>query len=100
LLRASLTSVSVAVTVLSLVACSPSPRTLEICKSRTEAEVQGKRVTADDVSELIEACMLQRGWALKEDGRRCSDTAATPQKLGCYYKDNFWGRMYLEFLGG
>lgn len=84
-----------------LSACSPPPppRTLEICKSRAQAESQGKDLAADDVSELVEACMLSRGWALKEDGPQCADSATTPFKPKCYYKDDFWGRLSAKVSG-
>ena len=89
----------VAFTALVLAACSPPPRTLAICKARAEVEVRDRGLGADDVSELIEACMLQRGWALREEGPRCSDTPATPFTLSCYYKNNLWGRTYSKFFG-
>lgn len=85
---------------LCLLGCSPPPgRTLDICRARAQVEGQGKGLGSEDIAELVEACMLDRGWALKEAGPRCTDSTATANDPHCYYQNSFWGRLYAKFSG-
>src|SRR5512140_1154469 len=82
-----------------LLGCSrPAGRTLEICRARAQVEAQGKGLGSEDVAELVEACMLDRGWALKEGGPRCTDSAPTASDSHCYYQNNSWGRLYSKIM--
>ena len=78
-----------------LFGCSPQPdRALEICRARTQVEAQGRGLDPEDRAELVEACMLDRGWALREEGARCLDNATTPNNPQCYHPNTFWGWLY------
>jgi hypothetical protein len=70
---------------------------LEICKARASGEIGDRDFESTDRAELIEACMLQRGWALKEKGPRCTDSLTTSTDGGCYFPDTWWGKLLSQF---
>ena len=71
-----------------------------MCKAQANLEARGKGLAPEDRGELIEACMLGHGWALKEDEPHCTDSEATANDLRCYYPNNFIGRLYAGAGGG
>jgi hypothetical protein len=78
--------------VLVVAACSPPPPAIKQCQAQASAQARGHALDSTDVGELVEACMLNKGWALDENSAQCTDdykTAVTPQ---CYYRDDFFGR--------
>ncbi len=82
----------------SLVACSPPNRqTIALCQRTAISEGHGHSLDSSDVGELTEACMLNKGYALKEDGPHCSDDAATAANPKCYYRNNLFGRLAARF---
>ena len=76
-----------------LLSCSPPPSTLKMCQSQAVFQSRGRELAPDDTAELVEACMLSRGYVLKEDGPRCTDDSATASNPRCYYRNNLLGRI-------
>ena len=78
---------------LGLPACSPPPHLIEECRQKAIHEGVGHQLSSDDIGELTEACMLSKGFALREVGERCPEDAATAIDPKCYYRDNLLGRV-------
>jgi hypothetical protein len=84
----------------ALAACSPpKSETIALCQSKAVLEGRGHPLDASDIGELTEACMLTKGYALKEDGPLCSDNAATAVNPKCYYRNTVMGRLAARFSG-
>lgn len=82
----------------ALVACSPPKGpVIAMCKASAISEAGGHALNPSDIGELTEACMLTKGYALKEDGPHCSDDAATATNPKCYYPDTILGRLIARF---
>ena len=89
--------VAILVTV-SLIACSPpKQQTIALCQSTAISEGRGHSLDSSDIGELTEACMLTKGYALKEDGPLCSDNVATATNPNCYYPNTILGRLGARF---
>jgi hypothetical protein len=83
----------------TLIACSPpTQQTLAACRSTAISEGRGHSLDVSDVGELTEACMLAKGYALKEDGALCSDNTTTTTNSNCYYPDTILGRLGARFF--
>ncbi len=86
------------VALLFLAGCSrPAQHEVDACKQTAIREGAGHQLNDDDVGELTEACMAAKGFALRETGKRCPDNVATATNPGCYYRDNFLGRVSTTF---
>jgi hypothetical protein len=82
----------------SLVACSPPKQQLIAqCRSAALSEGRGRSLDPSDIGELTEACMMTKGYALKEDGPSCTDDAATAINPSCYYRNSLFGRLVARF---
>jgi hypothetical protein len=82
----------------ALAACSPPKHeTIALCQSKAILEGRDHSLDASDIGELTEACMLTKGYALKEDGPLCSDDAATAVNPKCYYRNTIMGRLVARF---
>jgi hypothetical protein len=82
----------------TLIACSPPKRqTIALCQRKAISEGRGHSLDSSDIGELTEACMLTKGYALKEDGPLCSDNAATATNPNCYYPNTVLGRLGARF---
>ena len=64
---------------------APSPRVVAQCKETASRQAAGHHITTDDIGELTEACMMQRGFGVREGGRECSDDSSGPFNPRCYY---------------
>jgi hypothetical protein len=83
-----------------LAACSPpKQQSVDLCKADAVLKSRGHSLDSSDVGELTEACMLNKGYALKEAGRYCSEDMATATNANCYYRDNLFGRLAARFSG-
>ncbi len=83
---------------LCLMGCSrPGQREVEACRQTAIREAVGHQLNGDDVGELTEACMASKGFSLRETGKYCPDNLTTAVNPGCYYRDNFLGRMRALF---
>jgi hypothetical protein len=81
-------------------ACSPpKQQTIASCKTMAVSQSHGHSLDSSDIGELTEACMMTKGYALKEDGPHCNDDIATATNAKCYYRDNLWGRLVARFSG-
>jgi hypothetical protein len=69
-----------------------------LCKATANSQGRGHALDPSDIGELTEACMLTKGYALKEDGPRCPDDAATPNNAECYYPNTVTGRLLARFF--
>jgi hypothetical protein len=77
-----------------LFACSPPQRqTIALCQSMAISGGRGHALDASDIGELTEACMLSKGYALKENGPLCTDDAASAANPNCYYPNTILGRL-------
>jgi hypothetical protein len=77
-----------------LAGCSPpDSHVIEICKATVAAEARGHALIPSDIGELIEACMLNKGFALDETSARCSDDLPTATNPQCYRPDTAIGRL-------
>ena len=84
----------------ALTAClPPKNQTLTQCKAMASSQGRGHSLDSSDIGELTEACMLDKGYALKEGGPPCPDDAATPNNPICYYPNTFMGRLLERFSG-
>jgi hypothetical protein len=84
--------------VVCLMGCSrPAQREVDACRQTAIREGVGHQLNGDDVGELTEACMVSKGFSLKEAGKRCPDNLSTATNPSCYYRDNFLGRMRAVF---
>ena len=85
----------------TVTACSPpKSQTLAQCKATASSQARGRSLDPSDIGELTEACMLNKGYALKEGSSRCPDNAATPNSMECYYPNTFTGRLLARFSSG
>ena len=82
----------------TLAACSPPNRqAISKCENDAVAKSRGLSLESSDVGELVEACMISQGYALKEDGLRCANDMRTATNPGCYYRDDVIGRLIARF---
>jgi hypothetical protein len=80
--------------VIPLAGCDrPDAQTLKVCRESAYQQGQGHQLIPSDSGELVEACMLAKGYALKETGKQCKDDFATAAGARCYYPDTFSGRL-------
>lgn len=81
-----------------LAACSPpKQQTIASCQAQAILLSRGHSLNSSDVGELTEACMITKGYELKEDGPRCTDDMATATNPKCYYRNNILGRLFVRF---
>jgi hypothetical protein len=71
----------------------PDAQTLKVCRESAYQQGRGHQLIPSDFGELVEACMLAKGYALKETGKQCKDDFATATGARCYYPDTFSGRL-------
>jgi len=72
---------------------APSPRVVAECKETASRQAAGHHITPDDVGELTEACMMQRGFGVRESSQQCADDSSGPFSPRCYYYPaNIFGR--------
>lgn len=94
-LRGNLPSLaSVMLAGLLLTGCgAPSPRVVLQCKERANRQAAGHQITGADIGELTEACMMERGFGVRESGGECADDVSGPFDARCYYYPaNIFGR--------
>ena len=83
------------ITVLPLAGCEPPQRTLlEDCRKTAQQRASGHGLTANDVGELLEACMAERGFLLHKQDEACAHDLDSQSQRRCYYPNTFWGRMH------
>jgi hypothetical protein len=83
----------------TLAACSPpKSQTIAMCRATAISQARGHALDSSDTAELTEACMLTKGYVLKEDGPRCTDDAATASNPSCYYPNTVMGRLLARFF--
>jgi hypothetical protein len=88
-------------TLLLLAGCSPPEQVvLNRCQASVAPIARGRSLISSDIAELIEACMLSKGFALKETGERCPDTLQTATDRRCYYPDTAIGHLYSKLSNG
>ena len=91
-------SLCIIVVMATLSACSPPQKqTLALCRDSAVSQSRGHSLESSDIGELTEACMLTRGYALKENGPHCTDDLTTAMNPKCYYRDNVFGRIQSQF---
>jgi hypothetical protein len=79
---------------LFLAGCGPPEQeVLNRCRASVAPEIKGRGLISSDVAELIQACMLSKGFALRETGARCPDALQTATDRRCYYPDTAIGRL-------
>jgi hypothetical protein len=77
-----------------LAGCSPpDSHVIAVCKEIAAAKAKGHALISSDIGELIEACMLSKGFVLDETSARCSDDMATATNPQCYRPDTAIGRL-------
>jgi hypothetical protein len=77
-----------------LMGCSPPDnRIIAVCKETAATQARGHGLISSDIAELIEACMMSKGYALEEKSARCSDGRATAIKPQCYRPNTVVGRV-------
>jgi hypothetical protein len=78
-----------------LAGCGPvtDPRIVSECRLSAIHEARGHRLEASDVGELSEACMLAKGFAVREKSAECSDDIKGPINPACYYPNTAPGRF-------
>lgn len=77
-----------------LAGCGPPDKTvISQCRMAAARQAMGRGVDPNDVGELIEACMMVRGFAVREDGPLCADDTRGPASPACYYPDTLPGRL-------
>jgi hypothetical protein len=75
-------------------ACAPPDnRVIAACKVIAATKAQGHALISSDIGELIEACMLSKGFVLDETSPRCSDDMATAANPQCYRPNTVVGRL-------
>lgn len=83
---------------LGIGACSPPSQTvLDQCRASATAKAAGHDVVPSELEELVEECMLLRGYQLNETGSACADDLKSALNRRCYYPDTIPGhfRNYL-----
>lgn len=77
-----------------LAACGPpSQQTLKACQEVAAGRGAGKGLTKDDLGELTEACMLNRGYSLNRDSEQCQHNRHSETANRCYFRSDFLGRV-------
>jgi uncharacterized lipoprotein YajG len=80
--------------VLLLAACSqPDQRTIAVCRETASQRAQGYHLQSSDLGELVEECMLAKGYRLSETGKLCSDDLASATSAKCYYRQSYISRF-------
>ena len=78
----------------ALCGCSPPPQeTLKSCQDVAKQRGAGKGLTKDDLGELTEACMSDKGFVLNRDSEQCQHDLASETDYQCYFPNNFLGRL-------
>jgi hypothetical protein len=86
--------------VLFLTGCSrPEQKDFGICRAKAVSQTRGVGFTASDTAELIEACMLSKGFLLRETGKRCPDGFQGATNRLCYYPNTAAGRLFDRLRG-
>ncbi len=77
-----------------LAGCAPpDPQIISQCRLAAIRQAKGHAVDSSDAGELIEACMMTKGFAVQEDGPGCEDDTKGPFTPACYYPDTMAGRF-------
>jgi hypothetical protein len=69
------------------------PQVISQCRQAATQEARGHPIDPSDVGELIEACMMSKGFAVREDGPDCADDITGPLRPICYYPNTVPGRI-------
>lgn len=86
---------ALAACIVLLAGCSrPDQKDLSTCKAKAVSQTRGAGFTASDTAELIEACMLSKGFSLRETGKRCPDGFQGATDRLCYYPNTTAGRLF------
>jgi hypothetical protein len=81
--------------VLLLTGCAPpDQRVLDVCRDTAAVEARGHDLISSDIGELIEACMLSKGYVLEEATKRCGENLQTATDRRCYYRDTLLGHIF------
>lgn len=80
-------------------ACAPpDPHEVSLCRATAQKEGRGHALISSDTGELVEACMLAKGYLVKEGNRECSDDISGPMKAECYYPNTPTGRLWARLV--
>jgi hypothetical protein len=89
----------VALPLIFLDACAPpDPRAVSECRASAQKEGRGHALISSDIGELVEACMLAKGYLVKEGKKECSDDISGPMKAECYYPNTLTGRLWASLV--
>ena len=95
----NLKPIIVLITTLPLAGCDPPSQTLlEDCRKVANERAIGHSLTADDLGELTEACMAERGFLLHKQDRACSHTLTSQSQRRCYFPNTVLGRIHRRFI--
>ncbi len=76
--------------VLVLAACSqPDQQTISVCRETASQRAQGYHLQSSDLGELVEECMMAKGYRLSETGKLCSDDLTSAINAKCYYSETY-----------
>jgi hypothetical protein len=74
--------------------CSPpDTHVIAQCKEIAASKGRGHSLISSDIGELIEACMLDKGFVLDETSAHCSDDLPTATNPRCYRPNTALGRL-------
>lgn len=90
----------IAVLISPLLGCAPAhpdPQVIKLCHASAVTRARGFPVDASDIGELVEACMLNRGYILRETGPRCGPDYGSAVDPKCYHRNTAIGRFTAIF---
>ena len=80
---------------LPLAGCEPPPQPLlDGCRKVAGQRASDHSLTANDMGELLEACMAERGFLLHKNDESCAHNLDSQSQRRCYYPDTLWGRLH------
>ena len=90
----------VAVLIASLLGCAPArpdPQIIKLCRASAVTRARGFPANASDLGELVEECMSNRGYILRETGPRCGPDFGSAVDPNCYHRNTPIGRFTAMF---
>jgi len=95
-----LRTLCIAVLAFSVLGCAPAPPDpgiIKLCHASAITRARGFPADTSDIGELVEDCMRNRGYLLRETGPHCGADLGTALDPVCYHRDTALGRFYAMF---
>lgn len=75
----------------------PDPQIIKLCHASAVTRARGITTDTSDIGELVEQCMSNRGYILRETGPNCGGDLSTALNPVCYHRNTPIGRFTAMF---